>query len=490
VTGYLIICLALTLFVQAVNVYPQLLLARLLFSLGGSAASTMVTAILPAVASSTAVDTGLMTEPTEGGDGHSSPNAAANGHAPSPSIESELTITPARYFSRSNLRQDYKDSAPAPSDIVTSTSRIAGYVGMFTGCGALLALLLFLPLPARFQNAGVSPQQALQYSFYIVAGVAFILAIVCFVGLRGLQEDTKEPAATRGTDADRANPTSESDKTTKSHLGRNLSIAFLAGFRHSEIAMGYLGGFVARASSVGISLFIPLLVNAMFISSGLCDIEQNPDTPAGLPDIKRRCPRAYVVAAELTGVSQMVALIFAPVFGYVSAKVSRRGLPLLAASAAGVIGYPLFATQFDPDDRHEGRRAIAFLAVCLIGVSQIGAIVCSLGILSSGVLSKSFNTPSEVSAAPTTTEEYVRDEIRPLLSSGPPQPALTTTLSSLKGAVAGIYSFYGGAAILILTKVGGSMFDKVSVGSPFYIMAAFNAILMIACALLGLSRSY
>jgi hypothetical protein len=42
--GYAVIAVALVLFVQATNVYPQLLLGRLLFSVGGSAVSTMVTA--------------------------------------------------------------------------------------------------------------------------------------------------------------------------------------------------------------------------------------------------------------------------------------------------------------------------------------------------------------------------------------------------------------------------------------------------------------
>ena len=50
-TGYIVIGLALFVFVQSKNVYPQLLLARLFFSLGGSATSTMVTAILPLMVS-------------------------------------------------------------------------------------------------------------------------------------------------------------------------------------------------------------------------------------------------------------------------------------------------------------------------------------------------------------------------------------------------------------------------------------------------------
>ena len=110
-------------------------------------------------------------------------------------------------------------------------------------------------------------------------------------------------------------------------LWRYMSTAFTLGFRHADIGLGYLGGLVARASSVGISLFVPLLVNAAFLSSGLCN-EGGMDTPGGLPDIKRRCPRAYVLAAELTGVSQLVALLSAPAFGYMSAKFGTS-IPLI-----------------------------------------------------------------------------------------------------------------------------------------------------------------
>jgi nitrate/nitrite transporter NarK len=59
-------------------------------------------------------------------------------------------------------------------------------------------------------------------------------------------------------------------------------------------------------------------------------------------------------------------------------------------------------------------------------------------------------------------------------------------LSEVKGSIAGVYSLYGGAGILLLTKLGGYLFDKVSFGAPFYIMATFNAILMVACVLISL----
>ncbi|KIW23176.1 uncharacterized protein PV07_11396 [Cladophialophora immunda] len=477
VAGYLIICLALVLFVQAKNVYPELLLARLFFSLGGAAASTMVTAILPAVA---APYTGHLADHQRAGvtDG-------GNGHASSPSIESEVTITPARFVSRSSPRKNV-DSMATDSDVAGSTSRVAGFVGMFTGCGALIALTLFLPLPAKFQYAGIGEKAALKDSFYIVAAVAFLLAIWCFFGLRRLQSDAEDHPSTSSVSQGKGGTSRFTNALTQ--MSNNFQTSIMAGFKRSEIAIGYLGGFVARASSVGISLFIPLLVNAMFLSSGLCVDPSSSDDPTGLPDIKRRCPRAYVVAAELTGVTELVALVFAPVFGYWSAKATRKEIPLLVASLAGIIGYPLFANEFDPDDRNTSKRATAFVAVSLIGISQIGAIVCSLGTLSKGILRK------EATRRPNTLEHDGQradagpDEASPLLTATQ-QGTREVPLSALKGSVAGVYSFYGGAAILILTKIGGLLFDKVTLAAPFYIMAIFNAILMVACMISSLWRN-
>jgi hypothetical protein len=201
------------------------------------------------------------------------------------------------------------------------------------------------------------------------------------------------------------------------------------------------------------------------------------DNPTGLPDIKRRCPRAYVVAAELTGAAETAALLFAGVFGYWSSKSSKQQLPLLFASICGTIGYPLFANQFNPDDSNKGQRVVAFFAVCLIGISQIGAIVCSLGTLSKGLLQVSPETPTASHIHGTGSSES-----QPLLSA----PKKGGRLSALKGSFAGVYSLWGGIGILILTKLGGLLFDKVSLSAPFYIMASFNAVLTVVCAALSL----
>jgi len=75
----------------------------------------------------------------------------------------------------------------------------------------------------------------------------------------------------------------------------------------------------------------------------------------------------------------------------------------------------------------------------MAGISQIGFIVTSLG-----------------------------------LSTGP------YVDSSIRGSVAGAYSLTGGCGILLLTKLGGFLFDKWTPGAPFYIMALLNVVALIA----------
>ncbi len=104
------------------------------------------------------------------------------------SVESEITITPERYTRSLSQERD----GPAHSDNVAEDSKkpaaLAGYVGVFTGCGALVALTGFLPLPAKFGEIdGVTPGEAVSYSFYVVGAVSFVVSIFVFVGLRNLK---------------------------------------------------------------------------------------------------------------------------------------------------------------------------------------------------------------------------------------------------------------------------------------------------------------
>ncbi|KAF2199777.1 hypothetical protein GQ43DRAFT_442173 [Delitschia confertaspora ATCC 74209] len=477
VMGYVVVGVSLWVFVQAGNVYPQLLLARMLFSLGATATATMVTAILPTM---------TFVKPVIG---PRSPTRGINGpsHTMAPSISSELTITPARFQSRSPTivpREARKDNSIA-------TSHLSGLVGMFTGCGALVALLIFLPLPTQFQKAGTSAAAAIADAYYVVGAIALLVAIACFFGLRNLPgEEAKGPRRFFNRKSEKGSE--DSDSTPRLHsYPRLLWSSIQLGFRSQNIGLGYLGGFVARASSVAISLYIPLFTNTYFLRTGLCST--NPDDPS---DIKHACPRAYALAAALTGVSQLVALMGAPLFGYLAGRYRRFNIPLMAAALVGVVGYTAFGLLPSPDPKSDDGTGAIFLIVALLGVSQIGAIVCSLGLLAWAItesededeeerrgLDWTFPPPSGERTPRTSLPGTPVDEEEPLLRhtviSRPESSLDSKSLAHLRGSIAGTYSLAGGAGILILTKAGGALFDSSGPGSPFYMMAAFNGLLFI-----------
>jgi MFS family permease len=492
VLGYLIVGTSLAVFVQARNVYPELLLGRMFFALGAAATAIMVTAILPTM--------------TYQKPGFPAPISAGRSSSPShvvtPSISSELTITPTLYQSRSRSSQSQRGGDS--TDPEASTSQLSGLVGMFTGFGALLALGIFLPLPTRFQKAGVSPSDAIADSFYVVGAVALAVAIACFFGLRNLPSEENKSWRRLFTSGDAKSETEVSDAiplpTYLQLFTRSLSL----GVRDMNIGLGYLGGFVARASSVAISLFIPLFVNAYFISSGRCPA--NPDESLRDPsEIKENCRRAYILASILTGISQLVALVCAPIFGYLNAHYAEYKTPLLMAAGAGVGGYASFGRLKSPDPSSEDGSVGVYFIVALLGISQIGAIVSSLDLISRGIQTEDEMEPAmedvngeqngEVVVSPAPRVEssangytghrsyaHSADERTPLVPSNLRRTRTSRSRGPLKGSIAGMYSLCGGVGILVLTKVGGLLFDTVDVGVPFYLMAVFNAVLLVVCA--------
>jgi len=519
VIGYCIVGLSLFGLVQSKNLYPELLVARLAFSVGGAACSTMVTAVLPSMVTEISrkdeepsiQERGaanrraarLVAEDREGRRG------SLGNHGATPSMSSEVTITPGRYDSRSRTREQRHRQEPqrqgsddaavkhVADDRSAGTSQLAGFVGLFTGAGALLALALFLPMPAYFQEKGQTQAESLETSYYIVAAIAFCVAVFIFIGLRNLPgEEGKTFSALFERPYDE-NTISDPDGNLHTTLTPAPSYFELIkdslklGLIDSSIFLGYTGGFVARASSVAISLFIPVFVNEYFKRTGLCNSDSH-----NLPDIKENCARAYRLAAALSGIAETAALVCAPLFGWVGGKAAKgtSEWPLLVAAAVGVAGYVAFGRIENPDVFKGKGSKWAFLAVVLIGISQIGAIVCSLGLLGRGINNADANAYGASSSIATSRQDIGATtegaETAPLLAQlkGRDSKGRMVQRSRLKGSIAGIYSFAGGAGILLLTKLGGSLFDTWTPGAPFYIMAVFNGLLFVAVAGIAVAR--
>jgi hypothetical protein len=466
-------------------------LARILFAVGASAAATMVTAILPSLTDENDDDEDNKTPIT----GRRKPVRGSRLSAAF-SVSSELTITPERYRTHSN------DGTPRPGPICRDESgkpfTLAGYVGLFTGCGALVALSLFLPLPAQFGVIdGVTPGEAVSYSFYVVGGVSILVAVFVAIGLRNLKgEDGKgwkalfasrhgreEEDGIDAADRQQRDGSARQKIVPYVHL---LKDSIVLGFTDRRIALGYLGGFVARASTVAISLFIPLYINTFYMNHGFC--QGSPNDPS--PELKKECRAAYVLSSILTGVAQLMGLICAPVFGYLSSRTGRVNYPVVVGAILGMVGYIILPQLSSPEikdvDGRGGTPAI-FLVVSLVGISQIAAIVCSLGSLGRGVLAVESPQahPGEVSIAPSREESTERE---PLIRVSTDMEAVSRV--RLKGSIAGVYSLCGGAAILLLTKLGGYLFDNLSRGAPFYMMAIFNGALLVASLLMDAAQTF
>ncbi|KAL8999697.1 MAG: hypothetical protein Q9169_001514 [Polycauliona sp. 2 TL-2023] len=353
----------------------------------------------------------------------------------------------------------------APSSL--RHAHLAGFVGLFTGIGALLALGVFLPIPNRLQRAGVTPENALADTYYIVATTAIVVAIACYCGFGGAPINPSD----RNHELARGSSFAQRTSNTLSYIPTVLKL----GVTEPSLGLGFLASFVARSSSIGITLFIPLFVNA-----SLCDHPAH-----GVEDVKTHCRKAYVIAAQLSGVSQLFALVCAPLFGYFPFRHRHFHIPLMVAALSGAAGYVLFArmntTEISPP---------LIVVVALLGISQIGAIVHSLSLVSSFVTEERQPT-KHAGAIDALAEDDDHEETSQLLSSN--NRSLTFgTHEHLKGTIAGVYSFAGSLAILILTKVGGVMFDGLGPKAPFYLLSAFNVGLLlavIASGMLGIYKS-
>lgn len=448
----------------------------------------MVTAVLPSL-------TDENDERNLGSPSRPKPNTHHPRDSIAYSVESELTITPQSY-----TRDVSNERVPRAGDHESAQTfgkapALAGYVGLATGCGALVALVLFLPLPTRFGEIDeVTPGQAVSYSFYVVGAVSLLVSIFVAFGLRGLKgEDGKGWRVLLGLksrdelegymDTDHhGGPRSQHKVIPYLHL---LQDSVLLGLTDSRIALGYLGGFVARASTVAISLFIPLFINTFFISNGYC--QGSPNDPN--PELKKECRSAYVLSSILTGVAQLLALMCAPLFGYLSNRPGRVNWPIVISTVFGIVGYIIFPQLSSPEIKDEDGRGgtpAVFLVVALIGISQIGAIVCSLGSLGRGVLA--VELPRSARPPSIAPDEDESTEAEPLIRIATQEDSVSRI--RLKGSIAGVYSLCGGFAILLLTKLGGYLFDKVSTGAPFYMMAVFNGILLVTTLLMDASQTF
>lgn len=168
-----------------------------------------------------------------------------------------------------------------------------------------------------------------------------------------------------------------------------------------------------------------------------------------------------------------MALIGAPLFGHFSdsPKFARRNVPIMISAVVGIISFVCFGTA-QPirvvaagTDKRVEAGFFAYVLAAGMGISQIGAIVCSMQLLGRGIAEADESRLNNVTAG-----------------------TISTPISAMRGSISGVYALSGGVSILILTKIGGLLADSKYLGAPFWLLGGFNGILLISAFALTLRK--
>lgn len=144
---------------------------------------------------------------------------------------------------------------------------------------------------------------------------------------------------------------------------------------------------------------------------------------------------AAAAAGMAIGISQAAALVWSPLFGLLADRLHRVTV-MAVAFAIATLGYGALALTSDPG------AAGAWWVLVLLGLGQASAIL-----------------------APA------------LLLGQEATPAL-------RGSTFGLQGLFGGLGILAISLAGGRLFDSVGPSAPFAVMAATNALILVAAAAL------
>ncbi|ORY68036.1 hypothetical protein BCR35DRAFT_171810 [Leucosporidium creatinivorum] len=343
VAGHGVISVALMLYPRVETVFPPLLLSRMLFACGASA---LVTALSAALSGMTA----LPLPP------------------PSPLADDQQEEDDD---GASLLREEAEaDHVPKPEH----SARFAGVLGFATGCGALLAVFVFLPLPAQLvDNLHIPIRRALRWTFSILAGLALLESLFLIVGLRRRPTPPKSEDEQRQAEAEKK-PFAKAALAAVAELPRGFVLAT----KEADIALSYLSSFAGRSSATIVTAFIPLLVNHYFVTHGLCS-DPNALADPSLPP-PNSCHSAFITSSILTGVVQLISLLTSPLIGYLSSHISQP-LVLTLTSLLGSAAFGGFAYLPRGGDPRSG---IVWVYAVGMGVSQIGGIVVSLALVAKG----------------------------------------------------------------------------------------------------------
>lgn len=303
----------------------------------------------------------------------------------------------------------------------SSRARVAGITGFSTGIGALFAALLLSRLPTFFTRSSAAVPghlkdfpnggAALVITFAITGSLLFLAAAVAALFL------TAAPDL-----LDREN--------REMPLLKRVRIG-IAAIRHPLVALAYASGYVARADSIALTLFITPWVDNYMTAAGLC--------PPRDPEILTRCEPAKKLASTLMSVSHTAMLLGAPVFGILSDRMGALNA-IAVPAASGLLAFGMLFFLPNP------QNPLVYGAMAFAGFADIGMIISSMALMAS------VSSPQH------------------------------------RGALSGVYSFFGAVGIIVTSKVGGYLFDNVRETAAFVVVSVSSGIVFLG-ALLAIAFS-
>ncbi len=212
--------------------------------------------------------------------------------------------------------------------------KLAGVVGVMTGLGIMLIVMVLSKLPFWYQSETVTAREAGSWSFWTVAAICLATAIVAFLGLK---------------------------KTKHSEVKQNKSLLELtregiAAGKNPKIALAYASSFVSRGDLAIVGTFLSLWVMQDGLAAGLSSAE------------------ALKLAGVIFAISQGAALFWAPVIGLICDRIDRVKAVALALFLAA-IGYSSLGLVDDTSS------AAMIIASVFVGIGEISGVIASQALI-------------------------------------------------------------------------------------------------------------
>ncbi len=190
-----------------------------------------------------------------------------------------------------------------------SRGKLISFNGVITGLGVLfIASLLFGRMPKLFADRGVDALSAGNYTFWILAIVALVSAIITCLGLKGGRTTSDRPRE----------PYFQLLRTGMTEVRKNSRLV-LTGFAY----------FVSRGDLLVLVTFMSMWI----VNAGIAQGMTKPD--------------AQATAGMLFGLSQLAMILFTPVMGLIIDRLDRV-TALAIAMAIATVGYLALGLAGDP----------------------------------------------------------------------------------------------------------------------------------------------